>query len=73
MGHPKDLPTVRSFGLAARTEMKQAIDAVCDELGVTPEESRRREAIARGVVAAYRHGRRLPLNLVDAGLGATGA
>lgn len=72
MAH-SSLPTARSFGLAERAEMQQAIDAVCDELGVTPEERRRREAITRNVVAAYRHGRRLPLNLVDAGLGTNGA
>ena len=73
MGRSEDFPTPRSFDLAARAEMKQAIDAVCAELGVTAAERRRREAITRNVVAAYRHGHRLPLNLVDAGLGAPGA
>lgn len=67
MENPR-LSGARTFDFRARAEMKQAIDAVCDELGVTPEEQRRREAIARNIVAAYRDGRRLPLNLVDAGL-----
>lgn len=48
--------------------MQGAIDAVCGELGIPkgPE----REAVARRVLAAYETGRRQPLNLVDAGLGA---
>jgi hypothetical protein len=49
--------------------MQGVIDAVCSELGIAkgrPE----REAVARRVLAAYETGRRQPLNLVDAGLGA---
>lgn len=54
----------------ARTEMKQAIDAVCDELGIPAGARSRRAAVAEGVAEAYRLGRRQPLYLVDAGLDA---
>lgn len=49
--------------------MQGAIDAVCVELGIT-DTSNARDAVARRVVAAYETGRRQPLNLVHAGLGA---
>jgi hypothetical protein len=62
-----------TFDLTARSQMQQAIDAVCEELGIRPNERLRRAAITRNVIAAYRHGHRLPLNLVDAGLSTTGA
>ena len=52
-----------------RAEMQRTIDAVCEELGILPEEGVRRRLIARRIVDAYRQGHRLPLNLVDAGLG----
>lgn len=48
--------------------MQQIIDAVCCELGLTTREKARREAVAERVLAAYRRGRHLPLNMVDAGL-----
>lgn len=44
------------------------IDAVCGELGVTAREIARRRAVTERVLTAYRHGRQLPLNMVDAGL-----
>jgi hypothetical protein len=62
------IPEPYEFDLADRRRMQQAIDAVCHELGVSAQERRRREAITRNVIAAYRGGHRLPLNLVDAGL-----
>lgn len=46
--------------------MQGAIDAVCGELGIV--HGPQREAVARRVIAAYETGRRLPLNLVHAGL-----
>jgi hypothetical protein len=61
-------PVAGVFDIEERAEMQQAIDAVCDELGISPNERARRMVIARRVVEAYRHGHRLPLNLVDAGL-----
>lgn len=48
--------------------MRSVIKAVCDELGVQAREQARREAVAERVLDAYRHGGRLPLNLVAAGL-----
>ena len=57
------------FGPGARAEMKLAIDAVCAELGLKKNEHERRRAVRERVIEAYRHGRRQPLNLVDAGLG----
>jgi hypothetical protein len=49
-------------------EMQSVIEAVCLELGVTTRERKRRQGVADRVVAAYRGGRRLPLNMVHAGL-----
>ena len=48
--------------------VSQAVDAVCDELGITDRQGR--ALIARRVNEAYRRGPRQPLNLVHAGLGA---
>lgn len=63
-------PVAGFFDADDRAEMQQAIDAVCEELGVSQDERARRRAITRRVIDAYRQGHRLPLNLVDAGLGA---
>ena len=49
-------------------DMQPVIDAVCIELGVTGREKARRNAIAQRVMAAYKRGSRLPLNMVSAGL-----
>lgn len=48
--------------------MQPVIDAVCGELGVTAREKARRKAVMERVMAAYRRGRRQPLNMVEAGL-----
>lgn len=48
--------------------MQPVIDAVCGELGVTAREKARRKAVMERVMAAYRRGRRQPLNMVQAGL-----
>ena len=48
--------------------MQPVIDAVCGELGLNANEKARRRAVAERVMAAYRRGRHLPLNMVDAGL-----
>lgn len=58
----------RAKGDAADLRITQAVDAVCDELGIS--DRRGRALIARRVTEAYRHGPREPLNLVHAGLGA---
>lgn len=52
----------------ADIRITQAVDAVCDELGIS--DRRGRALIARRVAEAYRHGPRQPLNLVHAGLSA---
>lgn len=49
---------------------EEAVDAVCTELGIPAGAAARRAAVADRVEAAYRMGRRQPLYLVDAGLGA---
>ena len=49
-------------------QIQPVIDAVCSELGVAANEMARRRAVAQRVMAAYRVGRPLPLNMVDAGL-----
>ena len=49
-------------------QMQPVIDAVCGELGVAANEMARRRAVAERVMAAYRRGRHLPLNMVEAGL-----
>ncbi len=50
--------------------MRDAIEAVCGELGIARGSTARREAVAKRVMAAYDKGPRQPLNLVHAGLGA---
>jgi hypothetical protein len=60
-----------AFGVFAPHElasMQSVIEAVCSELGVTTRERARRRAVADRVVAAYREGSRLPLDMVHAGL-----
>lgn len=49
-------------------QVQPVIDAVCRELGVSANDPVRARAIADRVVSAYRRGRQLPLNMVDAGL-----
>lgn len=51
--------------------MQSAIDAVCNELGVSRDQQAQRSEIAERVIMAYRRGGRQPLNLVHAGLGET--
>lgn len=63
----KPPPRVRG-GNTTDQRVSQAVDAVCDELGIT--DRRGRALIARRVNEAYRRGPRQPLNLVQAGLGA---
>ncbi|MCV0408588.1 MAG: hypothetical protein K5872_20440 [Rhizobiaceae bacterium] len=65
-------PPVLDFDLddAERADIEGAIDAVCDELGLSGEWDLRRQRVASGVVASWRHGHRLPLNLVSGGLDA---
>lgn len=50
--------------------MQAAIEAVCNELGIRPADSSRREAVANGVLHSWTAGGRFPLNLVSAGLSA---
>ena len=60
-------PLVRG-GDTTDLRVSQAVDAVCDELGITDRQGR--ALIARRVNEAYRRGPRQPLNLVHAGLSA---
>ncbi len=52
----------------SNVRIAQAVDAVCDELGI--DDRKGRDLIARRVAEAYRRGPRQPLNLVHAGLDA---
>jgi hypothetical protein len=62
--------TSEHFAPGERAEMELAIEAVCAELGLGKGENGRRKAVEERIMAAFRHGRRQPLYLVDAGLGA---
>lgn len=50
-----------------------ATDAVCQELGLRSKSDARRQAVASSIASTWRDGKRLPLNLVNAGLDAIGA
>ena len=56
-----------------REEIERAVEAVCAELGLVLRADARRERIASGITSTWRDGRRLPLNLVNAGFDAVGA
>lgn len=56
-----------------RAEIERAIEAVCAELGPSACPDERRARVASGIASTWRDGRRLPLNLVSAGLDAVGA
>lgn len=58
---------------SAKAEIERAIEAVCAELGLGGRADERRVRIASGIASTWRDGRRLPLNLVNAGLDAVGA
>jgi len=58
-----------SYNRQDMAAMREAIDAVCGELGIARGSTEAREEVARRVMAAYATGRRHPLNLVHAGLG----
>jgi hypothetical protein len=62
-----------AFDPTERAEIERAIDAVCAELGLAADPDERRTRIARGIKSTWRDGRRLPLNLVNAGFDAVGA
>lgn len=63
-------PANNSLNLPAdeMAQVQPVIDAVCLELGVAANDRARARAIADRVLSAYRRGRHLPLNMVDAGL-----
>lgn len=67
-GRKKHTQARRKSDAEIDIRISQAVDAVCDELGI--RDRRGRALIARRVAEAYARGRRQPLNLVDAGLGA---
>lgn len=58
-----------SYNSQDMDRMREAIDAVCGELGIMRGSTAEREAVARRVMVAYATGPRYPLNLVNAGLG----
>ena len=58
-----------SYNRSDMAAMRDAIDAVCGELGIAQTSTDAREEVAKRVMAAYDTGRRQPLNLVHAGLG----
>lgn len=49
-------------------DINGALEAVCDELGIGRFETKRRNAVAQRIEAAWLTGRTQPLDLVDAGL-----
>ncbi|WP_157017063.1 hypothetical protein [Mesorhizobium xinjiangense] len=53
---------------AGDREIRQVVDALCAELGVSARAKERRAAIESRVTQAYLKGRRQPLDLVHAGL-----
>jgi hypothetical protein len=55
-----------------RAEIEPAIEAVCAEVGLGSGPDERRARIAYRIAFTWRNGRRLPLNLVSAGLDAVG-
>ncbi|MEO3385187.1 hypothetical protein [Mesorhizobium sp. CAU 1741] len=64
-----NVPALRAvFAPHELADMQPVIDAVCIELGVTMREKARRDAVAERIMAAYKRGSRLPLNMVSAGL-----
>jgi hypothetical protein len=54
--------------MTADEQIKQVVDALCAEFGVSAEARWRRETIEKRVARAYSDGRRQPLDLVEAGL-----
>lgn len=52
----------------AREAIRQVVEAVCSELGVSARQRARRAAIEQRIIVAYNHGPRQPLDLVRAGL-----
>lgn len=56
------------FDAGDMSEMQNAIDAVCAELGVRETDRARRERIAGCVMQSWAAGHRTPLRLVSAGL-----
>ncbi|WP_367718446.1 hypothetical protein AB2N04_08940 [Nitratireductor sp. GISD-1A_MAKvit] len=56
------------FDADEMTAMENAIEAVCSELGIKRSDSTSRERVAGHVMRSWTSGRRLPLNLVQAGL-----
>lgn len=53
----------------ARDAIREVVEAVCSELGVSTRERARRAVIEQRVLVAYKRGPRQPLDLVQAGLG----
>ncbi|WP_274426602.1 hypothetical protein [Chelativorans sp. YIM 93263] len=52
-------------------EIREAVDAVCGELGIGPADQVNRERIANRIIYCWAQGRRAPLWLVTAGLDGT--
>ncbi len=64
------VPHIRTgiYDAEEMTAMRNAIDAVCSELGVRRTDRKTRERVAGHVMRSWADGRRMPLNLVQAGL-----
>lgn len=63
-----ELADHRALKAVKPEEVRQALDAVCREMGIRSSERARRAAVARSIEAAWQAGRTQPLNLVDAGI-----
>jgi len=53
---------------AAVDDIRPVVEAVCNELGIAARERKRRAAVERRILVAWRRGPRQPLDLVRAGL-----
>ena len=53
---------------AAVDEIRPVVEAVCNELGIALRERKRRAAVEKRILVAWRRGPRQPLDLVRAGL-----
>ena len=61
------IPT-RGVTDAASDDIRPVVEAVCAELGIASRERKRRAAVEKRILVAWRSGPRQPLDLVRAGL-----
>jgi hypothetical protein len=57
-----------SLAEAVAEDIRPVVEAVCAELGIAARERKRRAAVEKRILVAWRRGPRQPLDLVRAGL-----